>query len=100
VAPVRRGADARIRGRIYFTDPRYSKRENLELDREAVYRVDPDGTITRVVDSLTRPNGILVSGIYVFMPGSKRSTATLVTFVAMDEDPTNCTFSAFRRWPC
>jgi gluconolactonase len=50
------------RGRIYFTDPRYSKRENLELDREAVYRVDPEGTLTRVVDSLTRPNGIQVSG--------------------------------------
>src|SRR6185503_9631243 len=50
------------RGRIYFTDPRYSQRENLELDREAVYRVDPDGALSRVVDSLTRPNGILESG--------------------------------------
>jgi gluconolactonase len=49
------------RDRIYFTDPRYSRRENLELDREAVYRVDPDGTLTCVVDTLTRPNGIAVS---------------------------------------
>jgi gluconolactonase len=49
------------RGRIFFTDPRYSRREDLELDREAVYRVDPDGALTRVVDTLTRPNGILVS---------------------------------------
>ena len=49
------------RGRIYFTDPRYSRREDLELDREAVYRLDPDGTLTRVVDTLGRPNGILVS---------------------------------------
>ena len=49
-------------GRIYFTDPRYSKREDLELDREAVYRVDPDRTVARVIDSLTRPNGIVVSG--------------------------------------
>jgi gluconolactonase len=147
------------RGRIYFTDPRYSQRENLELDREAVYRVDPQGTLARVVDSLTRPNGIVVSGdgrtlyvaenaspggavqlwafdldahgtvrrgrilydfgggrgidgmtldaegriwatagtkeragIYVFMPDAKRRTARLVTFIAMDEDPTNCTF--------
>ena len=121
--------------------------------------MDPEGTIARVVDSLTRPNGILVSGdgrtlyvaenaspggavqlwafdldahgtaqrgrilydfgggrgidgmtldadgriwatagtkekagIYVFMPDAKRRTARLVTFVAMDEDPTNCTF--------
>jgi gluconolactonase len=50
------------RGRVYFTDPRYGKRDDLELDREGVYRVDPDGTVSRVVESLTRPNGILVTG--------------------------------------
>jgi gluconolactonase len=49
------------RGRVFFTDPRYGKRDLLELDREAVYRVDPDGTISRVVESLTRPNGIVVT---------------------------------------
>ena len=49
------------RGRVFFTDPRYGRREDLELDREAVYRWDPDGTLTRVVDTLTRPNGIQVS---------------------------------------
>jgi gluconolactonase len=49
------------KGRVYFTDPRYGRREDLELDREAVYRLDPDGTLARVVDTLTRPNGILVS---------------------------------------
>jgi gluconolactonase len=147
------------RGRIYFTDPRYGRRENLELDREAVYRVDPDGTLTRVVDSLTRPNGILLSadgrtlyvaenaspggavqlwafdldprgaardgrivydfdggrgidgmtldtegriwatagtkdkaGIYVFRPDARRRAATLVSFLPLPEDPTNCTF--------
>src|SRR5260221_4001186 len=35
------------KGHIYFTVPRYSKRENLELDKEGVYRIDPDGTLTR-----------------------------------------------------
>jgi len=49
------------RGRIYFTDPRYSKREQIEQDRDAVYRIDPDGGLTLVIDSLTRPNGILVT---------------------------------------
>lgn len=49
------------KGRVYFTDPRYSKREELELDKEAVYRIDPDGKITRIIDSLVRPNGILVT---------------------------------------
>jgi gluconolactonase len=49
------------RGRIYFTDPRYNNRENVEQDREAVYRIDPDGKLTRIIDSLTRPNGIVVT---------------------------------------
>lgn len=49
------------RGRIYFTDPRYSKRETMELTREGVYRIDPDGRITCIIDTLTRPNGILVT---------------------------------------
>src|SRR6185503_10309063 len=33
--------DVDARGRVFFTDPRYGRREDLELDREAVYRVDP-----------------------------------------------------------
>jgi len=152
------------KGRIYFTDPRYSKRENLELDKEGVYRIDPDGTLTRVADSLTRPNGIVVTadgatlyvadnaspggvvtlvafdldargeasrgrvlydfgggrgidgmaldasgriwatagtkekaGIYVFAPDRARLKAELVSFLAMPEDPTNCTFGGLRR---
>jgi gluconolactonase len=147
------------RGRIYFTDPRYGKRENLELDAEAVYRIDPDGTLTRIVDTVTRPNGIAVTrdgrtlyvadnaspggvvtllafdldargnasrgrvlhdfgggrgidgmtldsegriwatagtkekaGISVFAPDAARRTARLVEFLALPEDPTNCTF--------
>jgi gluconolactonase len=152
------------KGRIYFTDPRYSKRENLELDKEGVYRVDPDGTLTRVIDSLTRPNGIVVTadgttlyvadnaspggvvtlvafdldargnasrgrvlydfgggrgidgmaldasgrvwatagtkekaGIYVFAPDAARTKAELASFIALPEDPTNCTFGGLRR---
>lgn len=49
------------RGHIYFTDPRYSRRETMELTQEAVYRVDRDGRITRLITSLTRPNGILLT---------------------------------------
>jgi gluconolactonase len=48
-------------GRIYFTDPRYSHREDLELDKEAVYRIDPDGKLSRIIDTLSRPNGIAVT---------------------------------------
>ena len=49
------------RGNIFFTDPRYSKRESMEMDKEAVYRVDAAGRLTRVIDTLTRPNGIAVT---------------------------------------
>jgi len=51
-------------GRIYFTDPRYKEdRSDLELDAEAVYRLDPDGRVTRVLQQPTvqKPNGITVS---------------------------------------
>jgi gluconolactonase len=72
------------RGRIYFTDPRYTRRENLELDREAVYRIDPDGTLTRITDRLARPNGILVTRdgrtLYVADNASPGGVVTLWAF--------------------
>jgi gluconolactonase len=49
------------RGRLYFTDPRYGDRSGMELNKEAVYRIDPDGKVTRIIDDLERPNGIAVS---------------------------------------
>jgi gluconolactonase len=152
------------RGNIFFTDPRYSKRESMELDNEGVYRVDPAGRLTRVIDTLTRPNGIVATrdgrtlyvadnaspggvvqlwaydldarggvsggrvvydfgsgrgidgmtldaqgrvwatagtqekaGIYVFALDAKRQKAQLATFIAMPEDPTNCTFGGPER---
>lgn len=51
-------------GRIYFTDPRYKEdRSDLELDAEAVYRLGPDGRVTRILQQPTvqKPNGITVS---------------------------------------
>jgi gluconolactonase len=56
------------RGRIYFSDPQYGDRHGMEMldDQgrtvEGVYRIDPDGTVTRVIGrELERPNGVLVS---------------------------------------
>lgn len=57
------------KGRIYFSDPRYGPRGDLEMRDaagqtvEGVYRIDPDGTVTRVLgrDAVDRPNGVLVS---------------------------------------
>ncbi|MEW5974625.1 MAG: SMP-30/gluconolactonase/LRE family protein [Acidobacteriota bacterium] len=51
------------RGRIYFTDPCYGDRSIMEMDIEGVYRIDLDGSVTRIVEqpAIQRPNGIAVS---------------------------------------
>ncbi|HJZ91275.1 MAG TPA: SMP-30/gluconolactonase/LRE family protein [Gemmataceae bacterium] len=49
------------KGRIYFTDPRYVGDEKRELETEDVYRVDPDGTVTRIITDVQKPNGIVLS---------------------------------------
>ncbi|MBN1422593.1 MAG: SMP-30/gluconolactonase/LRE family protein [Planctomycetes bacterium] len=49
------------KGRIFFTDPRYGRRDDMELDIEGVYRIDPDGKIARVIEDLVRPNGIVIA---------------------------------------
>jgi gluconolactonase len=49
------------KGRVYFTDPRYVGSEPREIDRESVYRVDPDGKVTRIIEDVQKPNGIILS---------------------------------------
>jgi gluconolactonase len=49
------------KGRIYFTDPRYVGDEPREIDTESVYRIDTDGTVTRIISDVTKPNGIILS---------------------------------------
>lgn len=55
-------------GRIYFSDPRYGPRDGMEIrdDKgrtvEGVYRIDPDGSVHRVIGrEVDRANGVLVS---------------------------------------
>jgi gluconolactonase len=48
-------------GRIYFTDPRYGATADLEQDRMAVYRIETDGKLTRVIEDVQVPNGILIT---------------------------------------
>ena len=50
-----------LKGRIYFTDPRYVGDEPREIDTESVYRVDPDGAVTQIISDVTKPNGIILS---------------------------------------
>ena len=56
------------KGRIYFTDPRYGKRDTMEMRDaqgsliEGVYRIDSPGKVTRIIGlEVQRPNGLLVS---------------------------------------
>ncbi|MCS6877313.1 MAG: SMP-30/gluconolactonase/LRE family protein, partial [Geminicoccaceae bacterium] len=66
------------RGRIWFTDPRYVGHEPVEQDAQAVYRLDPDGKLARVLVPEGRPNGIAVSpdGAFLYVaisePGAFR----------------------------
>ncbi len=49
-------------GSIYFTDPPYGVRdEDRELDFQGVYRLDPDGALTLLVDDFEKPNGLAFS---------------------------------------
>ena len=47
-------------GRIYFTDPCYGDRSQMEMEIEGVYRIDLDGSVTRILEQpvIERPNGI------------------------------------------
>jgi gluconolactonase len=51
------------RGRVYFTDPRYGKRDDMEMPVEGVYRIDGPHAVTRILAApdVDRPNGILVA---------------------------------------
>ena len=66
------------KGGIYFTDPRYGRRDNLEQDGEHVYYLSPDRKkIIRVIDDMVRPNGIIGTRngkvLYVTDHGGKKT---------------------------
>lgn len=47
--------------RIFFTDPYYGPPAEKSQPQSGVYRIDPDGTVTLVVENLERPNGIVLT---------------------------------------
>jgi gluconolactonase len=53
----------RTNGQIFFTDPCYGDRATMQMSHESVYRIDPDGHVTRVISQpdIQRPNGIALS---------------------------------------
>jgi gluconolactonase len=58
------------KGELFFTDPPYGLERGMrdstkEIPFQGVYKVNKNGQVTLLVDSLTRPNGI------AFLPGEK-----------------------------
>jgi gluconolactonase len=49
------------RGRIYFSDPRYLGWEPIQQPVMAVYRLDPDGKVHRIITDASKPNGVALS---------------------------------------
>ena len=49
------------KGRIYFSDPRYLGHEPLDQPVMGVYRIDPDGSIHRIITDAGKPNGVAIS---------------------------------------
>jgi gluconolactonase len=49
------------KGRIYFSDPRYLGHEPVEQPAMAVYRIDPDGSVHRIISDAGKPNGVCVA---------------------------------------
>lgn len=66
------------KGGIYFTDPRYGNKDNLEQDGMHVYYIQPgSNNLIRVIDDLNRPNGIIGSAngkkLYVVDEGERKT---------------------------
>jgi len=71
------------KGRVYFSDPRYGPRDNMEMRDadgklvEGVYRIDAPGKVERVIGrEVERANGLLVSpdGRHLFVADNNNNT--------------------------
>lgn len=72
------------KGRIYFSDPRYGDRDDMEMvdengrKVEGVYRIDVDGKVTRIIThEVDRPNGVVITpdDRYLFVADNNNNTA-------------------------
>lgn len=70
-------------GGVYFTDPDFGAPMPKPQDKLGVYYVAPDGKVTRLIDNLAKPNGVILSPdemtLYVIPTGSSEMMAYDVT---------------------
>jgi len=63
-------------GGIYFTDPMFRAPDPLPQGKTCVYYVDAQGKVTRLIDDLPNPNGVILSPdeqtLYVIPSGKKQ----------------------------
>jgi gluconolactonase len=63
-------------GGVYFTDPAFSAKPPLPQGKTCVYYATADGKVSRLIDDLPNPNGVLLSPdektLYVFPSGQKQ----------------------------
>jgi gluconolactonase len=75
------------KGRIYFSDPRYLGHEAIDQPVVGVYRIDPDGSLHRIITDAGKANGVCVSPdqktLYVV---SNENGGTAIERLASDED--------------
>jgi sugar lactone lactonase YvrE len=48
-------------GGFYFTDPRYGKTDDMEMEVQSVYYLDRKGEISRANAEVSKPNGVILS---------------------------------------
>ncbi|HEY8504157.1 MAG TPA: SMP-30/gluconolactonase/LRE family protein, partial [Gemmataceae bacterium] len=48
-------------GGVYFTDPEFRAPKPLPQGKTGVYYLSPDGKVTRLLDNLPNPNGVILS---------------------------------------
>jgi len=75
------------KGEIFFTDPPYGLEKHMddpkkEIPFQGVFKVQKDGKVVLMTDSLTRPNGL------AFLPGEK-------TMIVANSDPAKPNWYAF-----
>lgn len=79
-------------GSIYFTDPPYGiKPQQQQQPVQGVYRIAPNGDLTRVVDDFDRPNGLAFNraGTQLYIDDSSKRRHVRVFDVQASGDLTN-----------